>query len=134
ALLDSESHLQLAKVEAKSGISITEKVVKDAREGLQRTDGLPSPHSLTQFAERLLGTSDDALGEAVLRLQLVEGIRAGAMTHVMFLFTASDPSEFVKEDLTAYTGRIKQLAMTLRVNGHQDFIRTAYETALTDDA
>ncbi len=133
AFVDSESRVHLAKVEAKSGVSITKKVVKDAREGLQRTDGLPSPHSLTQFAERLLGTSDDALGEAVLRLQLVEGVRPGAMTHVIFLFTASDPSELVENDLTAYTGTIKQLAMTLRVNAHQDFIRAAYEKALVDD-
>jgi hypothetical protein len=52
----------------------------------------------------------------------------------MFLFTASDPSQLVQNDLTAYTGKIKQLAMTLRVNAHQDFIRTAYEKALVDDS
>ena len=90
--------------------------------------------SLTQFAERLQGTSEEALGEAVLRLQLVEGIRPEVMTHLMFLFTMNDPSEFVKDDLTAYVGPIKQVAMTLRVNAHQDFIRTAYEKALADDA
>lgn len=128
------SRVQLAKVEAKSRIAMTEGVVEQAREGLQRADGLPSPHSLTQFAERLQGTSEEAIGEAVLRLQLVEGIRPDVMTHLMFLFTMNDPSEFVEDDLTDYAGPIKQLAMTLRVNAHQDFIRTAYDKALADDA
>jgi hypothetical protein len=134
AHVDPESRVHLAKVEAKSRITMTEGVVEEAREGLQRADGLPSPHSFTQFAERLQGTSEEALGEAVLRLQLVEGIRPDAMTHLMFLFTMNDPSEFVEDDLTAYVGPIKQVAMTLRVNAHQDFIRTAYEKALVDDA
>lgn len=134
ARADRKSRVHLAKVEAKSRITMTEGVVEEAREGLQRAGGLPSPHSLTQFAERLQGASEEALGEAVLRLQLVEGIRPDVMTHLMFLFTMNDPSEFIEDDLTAYVGPIKQVAMTLRVNAHQDFIRTAYEKALADDA
>ena len=113
---------------------MTDDVVKEAREGLQREGGLPSPHSLTQFAERLLDTPEEALGEVVLQLQLCDGIRPDVMTHLMFLFTMNDPSQYVKDDLTAYNGPIRQLAMTLRVNAHQEFIRTAYEKALADDA
>ncbi|WP_136245299.1 Hachiman antiphage defense system protein HamA [Mycobacterium intracellulare] len=134
AKFDAESHVRLAKVEAKSRVTLGEAVVKQAREGLQRSDGLPSPHSLTQFAERLTGTSDEALGEAVLDLLLLEGIRPDVMTNLMFLFTTSDPIKHVKKDLAAYAGPIAQLAMTLRVKAHQDFIKRAYEKALSSDA
>ena len=134
AKLDDSSSVHLAKAEAKSRIKMTNSVVEEARGGLQREDGLPSPHSLTQFAERLLDTPDGSLGEAVLELQLSNGVRPAVMTHLMFLFTTNDPSECVKDDLTAYTGAIKQQTMTLRVNAHQDFIRTSYEKALSDDA
>lgn len=134
AKLDESLHVRIAKAEAKSRIKMGEAVVKEARDGLQRTDGLPSPHWLTQFAERLLGTPEESIGEAVLELQLLEGIHPDMMTHLMFLFTMSDPSQFVEKDLTAYTGPIEQLAMTLRVNAHQEFIRNAYEKALASDA
>ncbi|RVW02430.1 Hachiman antiphage defense system protein HamA [Rhodococcus spongiicola] len=134
AKFDSASKVQLLKTEAKSRIRTTEAVVKEARDGLEREGGLPSPHSLAQFAERLLDTSDVLLGEAVLELQLSGGVRPDAMSHLMFLFTTNDPSQHVNDDLAAYTGPIKQLTRTLRVNAHQEFIHRAYEKALADDA
>lgn len=131
---DGASNVGLAKAEAKSRKKMTKAVVEEARAGLQRVDGLPSPHSLTQFAERLLETRDEPLGEAVLELELSAGIRPAMVTHLMFLFTMNDPSEHVKHDLTAYSGAIQQQTMILRVNAHQEFIRTAYEKALAYDA
>lgn len=134
ARLDAASRVHLAKAEAKSRIKVTKTVVKEARDGLQRVDGLPSPHSLTQFADRLLNTPEESLGAAMLDLQLSHGIRPAMMTHLMFLFTMNDPSGHVKDDLTAYTGPIEQQTITLRVEAHQEFIRRAYEKALADDA
>ncbi|TCN27657.1 uncharacterized protein DUF1837 [Kribbella orskensis] len=132
--LDADANVHLAKGEAKSREKMTNAVVKEARDGLQRVDGLPSPHSLTQFAERLLDTPDDPLGEAVLELQLSEGVRPEVVTHLMFLFTMNDPSKHVMRDLTTYVGAIQQQTVTLRVNAHQEFIRNAYEKALADGA
>lgn len=124
----------MAKVEAKSGKRISKKVVADAREGLERCDGLVSPQSLSQFAERLRRSSADGLADAVLRIQLVDGIRPENVTHMMFLFTMSDPTEFVKGDLGSYSGSIQQLTMTMRVAAHPKFISDVYEKALTYDA
>jgi hypothetical protein len=132
AKLDPTDGLRLAKAEAKSRIKVTKTVVKEARDGLERAAGLPSPHSLTQFAERLLDTAENQIGEAVLELQLFDGVRPKDVTHLMFLFTMSDPSILVADDLDAYTGGIKQLTITLRVNAHQEFIRDTYEKALAD--
>jgi hypothetical protein len=133
AKLDGDGNVHLAKAEAKSRQRMTKAVVQEARDGLQREDGLPSPHSLTQFAERLLDT-DESLGEAVLELQLSSGIRPDIVTHLMFLFTMNDPSKHVNGDLTGYVGAIKQQTVTLRVIAHQEFIHSTYEKALADGA
>jgi hypothetical protein len=129
ARLDEQARLRITKAEAKSRATLGSATVKSAREGLARNDELPSPHSLTQFAERLLPTADGDVGEAVLRLQMSEGVRPDRVDHLMFLFTGSDPTTHVEADLTAYAGAVPQLAVTLRVVGHQEFIRQVYETA-----
>jgi hypothetical protein len=132
--IDTKTGVHLAKVEAKSAKKIPEKVVAAAREGLQRCTGLPSPQSLSQLAERLRRASDEDLADAVLRVQLANDIRPEMVTHMMFLFTMGDPTEFVKHDLAAYTGPIEQLTMTLRVAAHPEFISGVYEKALAHGA
>jgi hypothetical protein len=134
AKFDSAGNVWLAKAEAKSRKAVARRVVKEAREGLQREGGLPSPHSLTQFAERLVNGAEQSLGTAVLELQLLKGVRPDIVSHLMFLFTTNDPSKHVESDLLACAGPIKQRTVTLRVVAHQDFIRKSYEKALTDGA
>jgi hypothetical protein len=131
ARLDSNAKLRITKAEAKSRATLGEATVKAAREGLARNDELPSPHSLTQFAERLLPTADSHIGEAVIAMQLADGVRPDCVGHLMFLFTGGDPSTHVAADLNAYSGSVPQLTITLRVNGHQDFIKEVYEEATT---
>lgn len=130
ARCDPDSKVVLAKTEAKSRARTPASVVAAARKGLQRNEGLPSPHSLTQFAERLLATADAELGDAILEALLGRGVRPNEVTHVMFLFTGSNPSNHVQEDLAAYEGDIVQQAVILRVTAHQEFIRAAYERAI----
>jgi Cap4 SAVED domain len=127
AKLDSNGQLRITKAEAKSRASLGDGTVKAARQGLARNDGLPSPHSLTQFAERLLPTSDSHIGEAVIAMQLSDGVRPNRVGHLMFLFTGSDPSVHVAADLNTYSGSVSQLTVTLRVKGHQKFIKDAYD-------
>lgn len=127
AKFSSDGKLRIIKAEAKSRVKLDRRTVVEAREGLARNNELPSPQSLAQFAERLLSTSDSDVGDAVLTLQLQEGIRPDHVGHVMFLFTSSDPSNYVTADLQAYGGSVPQLTITLRVQGHQKFIKDAYE-------
>jgi hypothetical protein len=87
---------------------------------------LPSPQSLAQFAQRLLSTPDSDVGIAVLALQL-DGVRPADVDHLMFLFTSNNPSKHVTADLESYQGSVSQLTITLRVQGHQQFIQNAYE-------
>lgn len=127
ATVDPNGQLRIIKAEAKSRAALGDVTVRAAREGLARSDGLPSPHSLTQFAERLLQTADSHIGEAVIAMQLSDGVRPNRVRHLMFLFTGSDPSVHVAADLNAYSGSVPQLTVTLRVKGHQKFINDAYD-------
>lgn len=131
ARLDDSGKPRITKAEAKSRVILSESTVREAREGLARNDELPSPHSLTQFAERLLSTADSHIGEAVLALQLSEGVRPDRVGHLMFLFTSGDPSHHVAADLEAYSGPVTQLTVTLRVREHQAFIGEAYEKVIS---
>ena len=131
AKLDPNEQLRITKAEAKSRATLGDETVKVAREGLARNNEFPSPHSLTQFAERLLQTEDSHIGEAVLTMQLSDGVRPDRVGHLMFLFTGSDPSAHVAADLKTYSGPVSQLTVTLRVKGHQKFIKDAYDGVIT---
>lgn len=131
ARVDDQSELHLVKAEAKSRVTVGPATIKAARDGLARNDEMPSPHSLSQFATRLLKTSDREVGEAVLDLQLTDGIRPRQVDHLMFLLTSSDPSAHVRADLQAYTGAVPQLAVTVRVQHHQKFINDAFDEVVT---
>lgn len=132
ARLDPDSELHLVKGEAKSKEDLGEATVQAAREGLARNDEMPSPHSLSQFATRLLNTTDHEIGEAVLDLQLTSGVRPDQVGHLMFLFTSGDPSSDVSKDQSTYGGSIPQLTVTLRVEGHQKFINDAYDEVIAN--
>jgi hypothetical protein len=132
AKIHGGSKLQLVKAEAKSRVTLGEATVKEAREGLARNDEMPSPHSLSQFATRLLKTSDREIGEAVLDVQLTDGVRSDRVGHLMFLLTGGDPSAHVGADLNAYSGTVPQLTVTLRVQYHQKFINDAYDKVVAD--
>ncbi|WP_431884346.1 Hachiman antiphage defense system protein HamA [Micromonospora gifhornensis] len=132
AKLHTDGKPIIAKAEAKSRAKLGKRTVTEAREGLARNEEMPSPHSLTQFADRLLATADDDLGYAIYDLLMNDGVRPDRVSHLMFLFTSSDPSSQVAADLQAYSGPVQQLTITLRVQQHQEFIRDAYEMVIAD--
>lgn len=122
--------LELVKVEAKSRARATKAAVIEARKGLQRNHDLTSPHSLTQFAERLLKT-DETLSEAVNDVLQTGGLRPGHLAHVMFIFAGNHPISHIRDDLKSYKGKVSQTTVTVRVGAHQDFIRRSFDTVVT---
>lgn len=131
ARIDNAAGLHLIKAEAKSKVTVGKATVEAARDGLSRNDEMPSPHSLSQFATRLLNTEDHEVGEVVLDVLLSKGVRPNKVGHLMFLLTNSDPSTHVRADLKAYRGAVSQLTVTLRVQNHQKFINDAYDGVAT---
>ncbi|MEU7947374.1 hypothetical protein AB0C50_22075 [Micromonospora taraxaci] len=75
AKIDADCKALIIKAEAKSRIKLDKRTVTDARDGLTRNEEMPSPHSLAQFAKRLESTPDEAVGDAIVDLQLLEGPR-----------------------------------------------------------
>ncbi|WP_104167516.1 hypothetical protein [Arthrobacter sp. SX1312] len=120
--------VELVKVEAKSAINAPKSLIEQARSGLLRNDDLASPHSLAQFAERLLETEED-LGRAINIVLLDDGLRAGHLSHVMFILTENDSKigDIIRDDLRAYSGKVKQTTVTVRVEAHKAFIADSYD-------
>jgi hypothetical protein len=131
ARLNAAAKVLVIRGEAKSRVKASRATVTEAREGLSRDKEMPSSHSLTQFADRLM-TMDATLGNAVQDLLLFDDLRADRVRHLMFLFTGNDPRAHVADDLLTYTGAVRQLTITMRVRGHKEFIKAAYEAVITD--
>lgn len=134
ATVHNGSKLHLVKGEAKSRVSIDKAIITQAREGLSRHDEMPSPQSLSQFAHRLLKSSDSQVGEAILHVQLTKGLRPDQVSHLMFLLTSNDPSTHISADLRAYPGAIPQLTIRLQVQHHQKFINDSYDGVVGNDS
>lgn len=124
--------LELVKVEAKSRAKANEAAIVAARKGLRRDNDVASPHSLTQFAERLLETNQP-LSDAINDLLLKNGLRPWRLAHVMFIFAGNHPESVIRDDLEAYTGHVTQTTVTVQVKAHQDFIRRSYDAVVTYD-
>lgn len=120
---------ELVKVEAKSRANASKATITAAREGLRRNDDLASPHSLTQFAERLLQHSE-TLSDALNDVLQNDGLRPKNLAHVMFIFAGNHPISHVRDDLKAYTGDVAQTTVVVRVGAHQDFIAKCYDSVV----
>lgn len=126
---DGES-LRFLKAESKSRKSLNNHTVAEARDALDRDDGLPSGHALTFVAERLLEAGDEELADAITRAQLNEGIRHGQVEHLMFAFAGNAPGRYLRSGLKGYTGSIPQIAVGLQIATHQAFIDNVFTDAL----
>jgi hypothetical protein len=121
-----EDHFFL-KTEAKSRQALGKDVMKEAREGLDGSDGRPAPHALTFVADRLREIGNIALADIIESAQLVDGITDGQMEHLLFTFSGNDPLKFQKTSLGSYAGVIKQNAVGLWNLNHQKFIADVYK-------
>ncbi|HIF9417005.1 TPA: Hachiman antiphage defense system protein HamA [Photobacterium damselae] len=119
--------IKFLKAEAKANKSLSTDVLQKARAELDNDEGLPAPHALEFVAERLRETSNDELSNLIEKVQLVDGIRANQVEHLLFTFTASDPSTLQKSAFDAYSGNIKQQSVGFRVTQHQELIANVYQ-------
>ena len=125
-----EQTIRFLKVEAKSNKSLSRAVLKKARDELDLDEGLPAPHALEFIAERLRETGDQHLADIIEKVQLIDGIRANQVEHLLFTFTASNPETLQKEAYETYSGNIKQSSVGFKVNNHQELIGSVYQGVL----
>ena len=122
--------LRFLKTEAKSRIVLNKRTIAEARQSLDRDNGLPSGHALSFVAERLLELGDTVLSDAITVAQLVKDIRHSHVEHLLFTFTGNEPESILTTDLNKYNGPIKQRAVGLQVLKHQKFIENVFKKAM----
>ena len=118
--------LKVLKAEVKSRAGMTTKVIGDAREALSGYSELPSPHSLAFVADQLDGGGDEAALRDALDDAQINGLKLAQVTHMLFTFSSSNPSNLLKTNLTAYTGTVLQQYVALQVATHQAFIKDVF--------
>ncbi|MFW2852972.1 Hachiman antiphage defense system protein HamA [Sphingomonas sp. TX0543] len=124
--------VRFLKGEVKSRASLGKKTVEEARKALLSSDNRPTPHALSFVADRLYETGDVATADLIDEYQLRKRIKLEQVSHMMFMFTGSDPSKLLTDDLQAYKGKVKQVAVGLRVKPHQSFIKGIFGKVIAD--
>jgi hypothetical protein len=121
------------KVEVKSRASLRTQTVIEAREALDRDDGLPSPHALAFIATRLHEMGQQKLSDAITVAQLNDDISPKQVQHMLFTFSGNAPDGFLRANLKGYSGGIRQNAVGLRITKHKDFVAAVYDAVAPDD-
>lgn len=122
-----DQSLLFLKAEAKSRVSLSRDVMREARTGLDLDDGKPAPHALAFVIDRLSETGNQALADQIEEILLTNGVNNKQVKHLLFTFSGSNPKELHKEALEGYQGNIRQEAVGLRIKDHQQFISSVYE-------
>lgn len=130
--LDPTVTVQFLKGEVKSRATLGKKTVDEARTALTSNNGRPTPHALAFVADRLFETGEIALAEVIDQFQLKARIEINQLSHLMFMFTGNNPSPLLTANLSAYSGKIPQFAVGLRVASHQAFIKQVFEKVIDD--
>jgi len=127
---EAKTRVKVIKVEAKSRVSLSAGVVKEARKGLAKHKGRPNPSTLA-FIEFVLRKEDkDDEAELIKRLQC-ETIRARDVLHMVFALSGNDPSKHLAGGAESIRKGIDILLCGCHVSGHGDFVRDVFDTCLS---
>jgi hypothetical protein len=129
---DPKVGARFLKGEVKSRASLGKKTVTDARAALLSSHGRPTPHALAFISDRLFETGETDLSDLIDKYSLKKRIKIDQLSHLMFMFTGNNPSALLAADLTAYTGKIPQQSIGLRVATHQNFIKQIFDKVIAD--
>lgn len=135
---DDKGQLLFLKGEAKSGQTVQQPVVADARERLSENDGRPTTISLLFVADRLLESDNEddvALGRRVRGEIALWTVPPQRITHGLFALSGNNTYAVLEADLEEADGAHNHLSVGFHVEGHQAFIAEIYEEAcnLGDD-
>lgn len=124
--------LHFLKTEAKSRVALTAQVLTDARAGLEKNGGLPSPHALSFISARLLELNDLPMADAIDDALLKHGIPLANVRHLLFTFSGNAPDALLTSALQAYPGDVNQWGVGLRVEEHGAFIGAIYDQVIAN--
>lgn len=134
---DEAERLLLLKGESKSGQSVTNTVIAEARRKLSSDDGRPTPISLLFLADRLLEAEgdDEELGRRLRDEIALKTVLPHRITHGLFTLSGNRPEKALENDLQAADGTHNHISVAFSIQNHQAFIADLYEEAgnLGDD-
>lgn len=128
----ASGRLRFLKAEAKSRAALPAGVVAEARTGLDKDGGLPSPHALQFISARLMEAGDDELADAIDDALLKHGIAQQSVKHLLFTFSGNDPANHLRGCLAAYAGGIVQQCVGVRVAAHGAFVAQVYDKVIAN--
>ena len=126
------AQLTFLKTEAKSRANLTGQVVTEARSGLDKQSGLPSPHALSFISARLLELGNHQLADAIDNATFNTGIQPSSVRHLLFTFSGNAPDGLLTNSLENYTGPFPQWCVGLRVTGHPTFVGAVYDQVIAN--
>ena len=124
--------IRFLKTEAKSRAKLTGQALTEARAGLDKNNGLPSPHALGFISDRLSELNESSLADAIDDAMLKNGIPIKDVGHLLFSFSGNNPKSLLTASLNSYRGNISQSCVGLRVDGHAAFIKAVYERVIAN--
>ena len=127
AFNETDERLFILKGESKSRAKLNTKTVQEARAGLNKNSGLPSPNALAFVADRLHETGKTNLAEKIDDVNLTGGIRPDDVCHMLFTLSGNDPTSFLEKDLNCYNGDNEQMSVGVRIPDHGAFIADVFE-------
>ena len=127
ALGIDDGEVLLLKGEAKSRRQLSNTVLKAAAKALRKNDGLPSPHALAFYADRLAEDGRHKLADLIDDMQYRDGTRKKNVSHMIFAFSGNDPAKLLRKRLAHYKGRFDQMYVGLHVKGHGKFVESVFK-------
>ncbi len=114
------------KGESKSRAALTPAVLAEARKALKANTGRPSQHAMAFVMHRLLETGKKDLALIFEDYLLNKSIADEDLVHLLFSLSGNDASAALQADLEAYSGKIEQHSVSVRIKDHQAFIASVY--------
>jgi hypothetical protein len=123
--------LVVIKGEAKSRVNLAASVVATARKALCSNKGHPSAHAMSFLADRFFEQGDTQMADMLDDAQLKKRIPSSRINHLLFTFSANDPTKILRKNLSNYSDNIRQLYVGVQVVKHQEFIKSVFDVAAT---
>jgi hypothetical protein len=117
---------KVLKAESKSRAALSEAVIGEAVDGLQKNGGRPNPSSLAFISSRLRETDRDAEAAVFEGLQS-RPPRPGDVEHLVFSLSGNDPMRHLKQHRADGSAAIRRHLVGCVIADHQDFIRTVFD-------
>lgn len=130
--IDASGNLCLLKGESKSRASLGNSPINEARTALSRDHGRPTATSLLFVADRLMEYNDERadIGRHIRNEVAIRSMPAERIDHVLFTVSGNTAPAALAADLARADNVRTHTVIHLRIDDHQEFIRSTYQGAL----